>query len=99
MCRIKYRQKKNIKYKKSVFEFKNLGKTSTQSEYDGFVKILAEEGTNQILGAFIVGPEAGELIHEIVIAMVGKVSADKIGKAIFAYPTWSEGVGSASVEF
>lgn len=92
-------KEKNIKYKKSVFEFKNLGKTSTQAKYDGFVKILAEEGTNQILGAFIVGPEAGELIHEIVIAMVGKVSADKIGKAIFAYPTWSEAVGSAGVEF
>ena len=88
-----------VKYKKSVFELKNLGKTSTQAEYDGFVKILAQEGTNQILGAFIVGPEAGELIHEFVVAMVGKVPADKIGKAIFAYPTWSEGVGSAAVEF
>ena len=87
------------KYKKSVFEMKNLGKTSTQAEYDGFVKILVEEGSNQILGAFIVGPEAGELIHEIVVAMVGKVPADVIGKAIFAYPTWSEAVGSAAVEF
>ena len=87
------------KYKKSVFEMKNLGKSSTQSEYDGFVKILAEEGSNQILGAFVVGPEAGELIHEFVVAMAGKVPADKIGKAIFAYPTWSEAVGSAAVEF
>ena len=78
---------------------KNLGKTSTQAKYDGFVKILAEEGTNQILGAFIVGPEAGELIHQIVVAMVGKVSVDKIGKALFAYPTWSEAVGSAAVDF
>ena len=92
-------KEKEIKYKKSVFEMKNLGKTSTQAEYDGFVKILAEEGSNQILGAFIVGPEAGELIHQIVVAMVGKVPADKIGKAIFAYPTWSEAVGSAAVEF
>ena len=92
-------KEKGVKYKKSVFELKNLGKTSTQAEYDGFVKILAQEGTNQILGAFIVGPEAGELIHEFVVAMVGKVPADKIGKAIFAYPTWSEGVGSAAVEF
>ena len=87
------------KYNKSIFEMKNLGKTSTQAKYDGFVKILAEEGTNQILGAFIVGPEAGELIHQIVVAMVGKVSVDKIGKAIFAYPTWSEAVGSAAVDF
>ena len=92
-------QEEGAKYKKNIFEFKNLGKATTQSEYDGFVKILAEEGTNQILGAFIVGPSAGELIHEFVIAMAGYVPADVIGKAIFAYPTWSEAVGSAAVEF
>ena len=92
-------QQEGIKYKKSVFEFKDIGKSSTQAEYDGFVKILAEEGTNQILGGFIVGPDAGELIHEIVVAMAGEIPADKIGKAIFAYPTWSEAVGSAAVDF
>ena len=92
-------KEEGVKYNKSVFEFKNLGKSSTQMKYDGFVKILAEEGTNQILGAFIVGPEAGELIHEFVVAMAGKVSADVIGKAMFAYPTWSEAVGSAATEF
>ncbi len=92
-------KEKGVKYKKSIFEFKNLGKSSTQAEYEGFVKILAEEGSNQILGAFIVGVQAGELIHEFVVAMAGKVPADVIGKAIFAYPTWSEAVGSAAVEF
>jgi dihydrolipoamide dehydrogenase len=92
-------KEEGVKYNKSIFEFKNLGKSSTQMKYDGFVKILAEEGTNQILGAFIVGPEAGELIHEFVVAMAGKVSADVIGKAMFAYPTWSEAVGSAATEF
>ncbi len=94
----KLKQEK-VGYKKSVFEFKNLGKADTQDRYDGFVKILVEEGTGQTLGAFIVGPEAGELIHEIVVAMVGKVPIDVVGKAIFAYPTWSEAVGSAAAEF
>ena len=91
-------KEKDIKYEKSVFEFKNLGKSSTQAEYDGFVKILADKN-GQILGSFIVGPEAGELIHQIVVAMVGRVSVDTIGKAIFAYPTWSEAVGSAAAQF
>lgn len=91
-------QEEKVKYVKSVFEFKNLGKSTTMAKYDGFAKILAEEGTNQILGAFIVGPQAGELIHEFVVAMAGKVSADVVGKAIFAYPTWSEGVGSAAAQ-
>ena len=92
-------QEEGAKYEKNIFEFKNLGKSTTQAEYNGFVKILAEEGTGQILGAFIVGPDAGELIHELVVAMVGKVSVDAVGKAIFAYPTWSEAVGSAAAMF
>ena len=92
-------QEEGTKYEKNVFEFKNLGKSTTQAEYDGFVKILAEKETGQILGAFIVGPDAGELIHELVVAMVGKVSVDAVGKAIFAYPTWSEAVGSAAAMF
>ncbi|MEX0622022.1 MAG: dihydrolipoyl dehydrogenase [Candidatus Woykebacteria bacterium] len=90
-------REKEIKYEKSIFEFKNLGKASTQAEYDGFVKLLVDE-KNQILGGFIVGPEAGELVHQIVVAMAGNVSADALGRAIFAYPTWSEAVGSAAAQ-
>lgn len=92
-------QEESAQYEKNVFEFKNLGKSSTQAEYNGFVKILAEKGSGQILGAFILGPEAGELIHQIVIAMAGKVPVETIAKAIFAYPTWSEAVGSAAALF
>ncbi|MEX0617162.1 MAG: dihydrolipoyl dehydrogenase [Candidatus Woykebacteria bacterium] len=91
-------KEEGVKYTKNIFEFKNLGKATTQAEYDGFVKILDDE-TGQVLGSFIVGPQAGELIHQIVVAMAGKVPISTIGKAIFAYPTWSEGVGSAAAEF
>ena len=90
-------KEKGIKYQKSIFDFKDLGKASTQVEYDGFVKLLVDEN-NQILGSFIVGPQAGELIHQIVVAMAGNVSADTVGRAIFAYPTWSEAVGSAAAQ-
>lgn len=90
-------KEKGIKYKKSIFNFKDLGKASTQAEYDGFVKLLVDE-EGQILGSFVVGPEAGELIHQIVVAMAGKVPVDVIGRSIFAYPTWSEAVGSAAAQ-
>ena len=90
-------KEKGIKYQKSIFNFKDLGKSSTQAEYDGFVKLLVNE-EKQILGGFVVGPQAGELIHEIVVAMAGKVPVDVVGKAIFAYPTWSETVGSAAAQ-
>ena len=90
-------KEKGIKYQKSIFDFKDLGKASTQVEYDGFVKLLVDEA-GQILGGFIVGPQAGELIHQIVVAMVGNVPADTLGRAIFAYPTWSEAVGSAAAQ-
>ena len=90
-------KEKGIKYQKSIFDFKDLGKASTQVEYDGFVKLLVDEA-GQILGGFIVGPQAGELVHQIVVAMAGNVSADAIGRAIFAYPTWSEAVGSAAAQ-
>lgn len=90
-------KEEGVKYEKSVFEFKNLGKSSTQAEYDGFVKILVDPDKH-ILGGFIVGPEAGELIHELVVAMAGDVPINKVGKAIFAYPTWSETLGSAAAQ-
>lgn len=90
-------KEKGIRYEKSIFNFKDLGKSSTQAEYDGFVKILVDPNKH-ILGGFIVGPEAGELIHELVVAMAGDVPINKVGKAIFAYPTWSETLGSAAAQ-
>jgi len=90
-------KEKEMKYQKSIFSFKDLGKASTQAEYDGFVKLLVDE-EKQILGGFIVGPQAGELIHQIVVAMAGNVPVDALGRAIFAYPTWSEAVGSAAAQ-
>ena len=90
-------KEKGIKYQKSIFNFKDLGKASTQAEYDGFVKILVDE-EKKVLGGFIVGPDAGELVHQLVVAMAGDVPINKVGKAIFAYPTWSETLGSAAAQ-
>lgn len=69
-----------------------------EGERRGFVKIVADERTGAVLGGHIAGVGAGELIHEIVATMAGRVSATTVGNAIHAYPTWSESVRSALMQ-
>ena len=56
----------------------------------GFIKVLTPPGKDRILGATIVGPHAGELIGEFVLAMRHKLGLNKILATIHIYPTWSE---------
>jgi dihydrolipoamide dehydrogenase len=58
----------------------------------GLVKVVADGPSGEILGGHIVGEHAGELIHQVVAAMAGRLSASAIGDAVFAYPTLSESV-------
>jgi pyruvate/2-oxoglutarate dehydrogenase complex dihydrolipoamide dehydrogenase (E3) component len=61
----------------------------------GFVKLVAEARTGELLGGHIVSDEAGAMIHEVVVAMAGRVPARAIAEAIHAYPTHSESVKGA----
>jgi pyruvate/2-oxoglutarate dehydrogenase complex dihydrolipoamide dehydrogenase (E3) component len=61
----------------------------------GLVKLVADAGTEELLGGHIVGEEAGAMIHEVVAAMAGRVPASIVGDAIHAYPTLSESVKGA----
>jgi pyruvate/2-oxoglutarate dehydrogenase complex dihydrolipoamide dehydrogenase (E3) component len=61
----------------------------------GLVKLVADAGSGELLGGHIVGEEAGAMIHEVVVAMAGRVPAAAIGAAIHAYPTLSESVKGA----
>ena len=61
----------------------------------GLVKLVADAGSDELLGGHIVGDEAGAMIHEVVAAMSGRVPASAIGDAIHAYPTLSESVKEA----
>lgn len=61
----------------------------------GHVKLVADSRTGEVLGGHVVGEGAGELIHEVAIAMVARVPAATVGHAIHAYPTLSESVGGA----
>ena len=66
-------------------------------ETEGFVKILADEKTDKVLGAHLIGPHAGELIAEIGIAMEFGASSEDIARTCHAHPTFSEAVKEAAL--
>jgi len=76
----------------STFSFQGLPKAVIDGENEGIVKLVAVEGSGEIIGGHIVGPEAGTLIHEIAVAMAGPLPADVVRHTIHAFPTYSEAV-------
>ena len=70
------------------FDFKDIDRALAEAETDGFYKLVTYKG--KILGASILGPHAGELIHEIVLAMQANIKIGKISTAIHAYPTLAQ---------
>ena len=66
---------------------------------EGFVKILADAETDRILGAHIIGPSAGELIHEVCVAMEFGAAAEDLARTCHAHPTLSEAVREAALAF
>jgi len=74
------------------FPFKSLGMGQCLGELEGLVKIIAHKETDQILGAHIIGPHAADLIHEIAVAMRGRLPSRVIMETIHAHPTLSEAV-------
>jgi dihydrolipoamide dehydrogenase len=64
---------------------------------DGFVKILADQATDRILGAHIVGPEAGDLIAELVVGMEFAAAAEDIARTCHAHPTLNEAIKEAAL--
>jgi pyruvate/2-oxoglutarate dehydrogenase complex dihydrolipoamide dehydrogenase (E3) component len=66
------------------------------SEEEGFVKIHVKEGTDQILGATIVARHAGDMIHEITLAMVAGIGLSTLGSVIYASPTQGEAIKKAA---
>ena len=64
---------------------------------DGFVKILADKATDRVLGAHILGPDAGTLIAEMVMAMEFGASAEDVARTCHAHPTLSESVKEAAL--
>ncbi len=90
-------KEQGVNYKVGKFSFMGNGRAKANFAADGFVKILADKDTDRILGAHIIGPAAGELIHEICIAMEFGASAEDLAMTCHAHPTYSEAVREAAL--
>ncbi len=84
-------------YKVGKFSFMGNGRAKANFAGDGFVKIIADKDTDRILGAHIIGPAAGDLIHEICVAMEFGASAEDLAMTCHAHPTYSEAVREAAL--
>ncbi len=86
-----------IPYKVGKFPFSANGRARAMNAVDGFVKILAHEKTDRVLGVHIIGPEAGTLIAEAVIAMEFGASSEDIARTCHAHPTLEEVMKEAAL--
>jgi dihydrolipoamide dehydrogenase len=86
-----------VDYKIGKFSFMGNGRAKANFAGDGFVKILADKTTDRILGAHIIGPMAGDLIHEICVAMEFGAAAEDLARTCHAHPTYSEAVREAAL--
>ncbi len=84
-------------YKVGKFSFMGNGRAKAVFQGEGFVKLLADKDTDRILGAHIIGPAAGDLIHEICVGMEFGASAEDIALTCHAHPTFSEAVREAAL--
>ena len=85
------------KYKVGSFPFKALGRARASGDTDGFVKILADEKTDEVLGVHIIGARAADLIAEAVTAMEFRASAEDISRMSHAHPTFAEAIKEAAL--
>ena len=90
-------KEKKIKYKIGKFSFMANSRAKAIDDTEGFVKILADEKTDKVLGAHLIGPHAGELIAEIGVAMEFGASSEDIARTCHAHPTFSEAVKEAAL--
>jgi len=86
-----------IAYNSGKFPFTANGRTKVNQTTDGFVKILADAKTDRVLGAHIIGAEAGEMIHECAVLMEFGGAAEDLARTCHAHPTRSEAVKEAAM--
>ena len=92
-----YLKENNIEYKVGQFPMRALGRSRASSDLDGFVKILADKNTDEIIGVHMIGARCADLISEAVIAMEYRASAEDIARISHAHPTYSEAIKEAAL--
>ncbi|MDO4881284.1 MAG: dihydrolipoyl dehydrogenase [Capnocytophaga sp.] len=85
-------------YKVGQFPMRALGRARASNETDGFVKVLADANTDEILGVHILGARASDLIAQSVVAMEYRASAEDIARICHAHPTYSEAIKEACLD-
>ena len=85
------------KVKVGKFPFMGNARAKAMFQVDGFVKMIADADTDRVLGCHIIGPNAGEMIHEVCVAMEFGASAEDIAMTCHAHPTTSEAVREAAL--
>ncbi|NNF81983.1 MAG: dihydrolipoyl dehydrogenase [Flavobacteriaceae bacterium] len=86
-----------IKYKSGQFPMRALGRSRASMDIDGFVKILADAQTDEILGVHMIGARAADMIAEAVVAMEYRASAEDISRMSHAHPTFTEAIKEAAL--
>ncbi len=89
--------KNGIIYKKGQFPMRALGRSRASMDLDGFVKILADKKTDEILGVHIIGARAADLIAEAVTAMEFRASAEDVSRMSHSHPTYAEAIKEAAL--
>ena len=87
----------NIEYKVGQFPFRALGRARASGDIDGFVKILADKMTDEVLGVHMIGARCADLIAEAVTAMEFRASAEDISRYSHAHPTFAEAIKEAAL--
>src|SRR5690606_21597237 len=87
----------NIEYKTGQFPMRALGRARASGDIDGFVKILSDKKTDEVLGIHMVGARVADLISEAVTAMEYRASAEDISRMSHAHPTYAEAVKEAAL--
>ena len=83
---------RNVEYSTFIREFSDVDRAIVDGEGDGFVKIHVKKGTDEIVGATIVGSHAGDMISEITVAMQAGMGLSKLASVIHPYPTVAEAI-------
>jgi dihydrolipoamide dehydrogenase len=91
-------KEKGANYKSGSFPFKASGRARASMDTDGFIKVLADATTDEILGVHMIGPRCADLIAEAVLAMEFKASAEDIARICHAHPTFTESLKEAALD-
>jgi len=87
----------NIAYKVGNFPFKASGRARAAEESEGFVKVLSDQKTDEVLGIHMIGPRCADLIAEAMVAMEYRASAEDLARMAHPHPTFSEAIKEAAL--